>query len=97
MLTRPAYSGAGGEAGVAFHRGVLRGLEESGIDPREAEIVVGTSAGALVFCDTTVRGGSAAYLPFFFAAGFAPDFVVFFETGFLAAAIWGPPLVGLRV
>jgi hypothetical protein len=30
----------------------------------------------------------SAYLPFFFAAGFAPaDFVVFFETGFLAAAI----------
>jgi hypothetical protein len=33
-------------------------------------------------------------LPFFFAAGFAPDFVVFFETGFLAAAMedllsWG--------
>ena len=28
-----------------------------------------------------------AYLPFFFAAGFAPDFVVFFETGFLAAAM----------
>jgi hypothetical protein len=27
-------------------------------------------------------------LPFFFAAGFAPaDFVVFFETGFLAAAM----------
>jgi hypothetical protein len=26
-------------------------------------------------------------LPFFFAAGFAPLFVVFFETGFLAAAM----------
>ncbi len=39
--------GAGGEAGVAFHQGVLRGLQERGIDPREAEIVVGTSAGAL--------------------------------------------------
>ena len=26
-------------------------------------------------------------MPFFFAAGFAPDFVVFFETGFLAAAM----------
>jgi len=40
--------GAGGEAGVAFHRGVLRGLEERGLRPDEAEIVVGTSAGALV-------------------------------------------------
>ena len=28
------------------------------------------------------RGEGKAYLPFFFAAGFAPDFVVFFETGF---------------
>jgi len=33
-------------------------------------------------------------LPFFFTAGFAPDFVVFFETGFLAVAMgnllsWG--------
>src|SRR5690348_906161 len=48
--------GAGGEAGVAFHRGVLRGLEESGIDPRHAEIVVGTSAGALV--GATLRADS---------------------------------------
>ena len=47
----------------------------------------GTSAGARVFCDTTVRVAWRRYLPFFFAAGFAPDFVVFFETGFLAAAI----------
>jgi len=41
--------GAGGMAGVAFHAGVLSGLAEGlGWDPRDAEIVVGTSAGSLI-------------------------------------------------
>lgn len=40
--------GAGGEAGVAFHRGVLRALHDLGLRPQDADIVVGTSAGALV-------------------------------------------------
>ena len=41
--------GAGGAVGHAFHAGVLAALaEETGWDAREAEIVVGTSAGSLV-------------------------------------------------
>lgn len=41
--------GAGGPVGHAFHAGVLHALESSlGWDPREAELVVGTSAGAQV-------------------------------------------------
>ncbi|MFG2001134.1 patatin-like phospholipase family protein [Spirillospora sp. NPDC048911] len=40
--------GAGGEAGVAFHRGVLRALDDLGLRPANAEVVVGTSAGAAV-------------------------------------------------
>ena len=40
--------GAGGTAGEAFHRGVLRALHETGLDPRSAAIVVGTSAGSIV-------------------------------------------------
>jgi NTE family protein len=41
--------GAGGLPGEAFHRGVLRALwDVAGWDARTAEVVVGTSAGALV-------------------------------------------------
>jgi len=40
--------GAGGVTGDAFHRGVLRALLDHGFDARDAEIIVGTSAGAMV-------------------------------------------------
>jgi len=40
--------GAGGVTGDAFHRGVLRALTESGWDARTADVIVGTSAGAMV-------------------------------------------------
>ena len=41
--------GAGGAVGHAFHAGVLAGLaEEIGWDARDAEVVVGTSAGSVV-------------------------------------------------
>ena len=41
--------GAGGAVGHAFHAGVLSALaERTGFDPREAELVVGTSAGSIV-------------------------------------------------
>jgi NTE family protein len=40
--------GAGGRAGVAYHRGVLRALESLGADPRGAAVIVGTSAGSIV-------------------------------------------------
>jgi NTE family protein len=40
--------GAGGVTGDAFHRGVLRALLESGYDARTADVIVGTSAGAMV-------------------------------------------------
>lgn len=41
--------GAGGVAGHAFHAGVLAALEEAtGWDAREADVVVGTSAGSVV-------------------------------------------------
>jgi NTE family protein len=41
--------GGGGIAGYAFHCGVLSALESTtGFDPRTAEIVVGTSAGAII-------------------------------------------------
>ena len=40
--------GAGGTVGLAFHAGVLRALNEAGIDPTDADLIIGTSAGAVV-------------------------------------------------
>ncbi|HZD01414.1 MAG TPA: patatin-like phospholipase family protein [Actinomycetes bacterium] len=40
--------GAGGLAGEAFHRGVLRAMDDLALDPRAADVIVGTSAGAVV-------------------------------------------------
>lgn len=40
--------GGGGAIGTAYHAGVLRALEETGLDPQTAGLVVGTSAGAAV-------------------------------------------------
>ena len=40
--------GAGGTVGIAFHAGVLKAMAEAGLDPAAADLVVGTSAGAIV-------------------------------------------------
>jgi len=41
--------GAGGAVGHAYHAGVLAGIEQAtGWDPRQAELLVGTSAGSIV-------------------------------------------------
>lgn len=40
--------GAGGTLGEAYHRGVVRAMHERGLDPRTAQVVVGTSAGSIV-------------------------------------------------
>jgi NTE family protein len=40
--------GAGGTAGEAFHRGVVRAMDDLGVEARAADVIVGTSAGALV-------------------------------------------------
>jgi NTE family protein len=49
--------GAGGPAGEAFHRGVIRAMDDIGLDPRRADIVVGTSAGSMVAA--SLRRGSS--------------------------------------
>src|SRR5438874_159707 len=52
--------GAGGFGGRAFHAGVLAALEEGlGWDPRDAEVIVGTSAGSQV--GTALRIGISAH------------------------------------
>lgn len=49
--------GAGGLVGAAFHEGVLRALQEATRwDPRDAEVIVGTSAGSHV--GAALRAGS---------------------------------------
>ena len=51
--------GAGGVVGGAFHDGVLRAISDAtGWDPRDAEIIVGTSAGSHV--GAMLRGGRSA-------------------------------------
>jgi NTE family protein len=51
--------GAGGIVGMAYHAGVLRALDEvGGVDPRQASVVIGTSAGAMV--GAQVRLGRSA-------------------------------------
>jgi NTE family protein len=51
--------GAGGVVGHAYHAGVLAALEEAtGWDPREAEVIAGTSAGSVV--GSLLRAGFAA-------------------------------------
>jgi NTE family protein len=51
--------GAGGAVGHAFHAGVLAAVaESSGWDPRDAEVIVGTSAGSVV--GALLRAGASA-------------------------------------
>jgi NTE family protein len=62
MATSPRIGlvlGAGGAVGHAYHGGVLAGLQEAtGWDPRDAEVITGTSAGSVV--GSLLRAGFAA-------------------------------------
>jgi NTE family protein len=40
--------GGGGLVGMGYHAGVLKALQEAGLDPAAADVIVGTSAGAIV-------------------------------------------------
>jgi NTE family protein len=46
--TRALVLGGGGVAGVAWELGILMGLHDMGVDVRDADIIVGTSAGSVV-------------------------------------------------
>lgn len=50
--------GAGGVTGGSFYAGVLAALAEAGWDPAEAELILGTSAGAI--SGTMLRAGVPA-------------------------------------
>lgn len=55
MTTRALVLGGGGIAGIAWELGLLSGWAADGVDVRNAELVVGTSAGSIV--GTLLRGG----------------------------------------
>src|SRR5437588_13026776 len=46
--TRALVLGGGGVAGVAWELGILRGLHDTGVDVRGADVIIGTSAGSVV-------------------------------------------------
>ena len=51
--TRALVLGGGGVAGVAWELGILMGLYDTGVDVREADIIIGTSAGSVVGAQIT--------------------------------------------
>lgn len=55
MASVAVVLGAGGVVGAAYHAGVLTALAESGFDARDADLIVGTSAGSGVAA--TLRAG----------------------------------------
>ncbi|NEM07116.1 patatin-like phospholipase family protein [Geodermatophilus normandii] len=55
-MSRALVLGGGGIAGIAWEVGLLSGLAASGVDLRDADLVVGTSAGSIV--GTLLRTGS---------------------------------------
>jgi NTE family protein len=46
-MKRALVLGGGGIIGVAWESGLLHGLSEAGFDPRQVDVIVGTSAGAI--------------------------------------------------
>ncbi len=47
-MTRGLVLGGGGLIGMGYHAGVLKALAEMGLDPSGADLIVGTSAGAIL-------------------------------------------------
>ncbi|MGV8907612.1 MAG: patatin-like phospholipase family protein [Propionicimonas sp.] len=58
-IRRALVLGSGGATGIAWELGVLAGLSKAGL-PLDADLVVGTSAGAVVAAQLTTRGAPAA-------------------------------------
>ncbi len=54
--TRALVLGGGGVAGVAWELGILLGLHDGGVDMRNANLIIGTSAGSVV--GAQVAGGT---------------------------------------
>jgi NTE family protein len=50
--------GGGGLVGMAWEAGVIKGLRDRGVDLNQADLIVGTSAGAMI--GTAIRSGASA-------------------------------------
>ena len=74
----------GGPTGYAWQIGLLKGLHDRGIELREADLIVGTSAGSRV--GAMLRAGVSAGDLAAFAAGDSPS-----EDGAQFLARLGPP------
>lgn len=59
MGQRGLVLGAGGHAAAAWELGVITGMADAGVDVRDADLIVGTSAGARVGVLTAGRSASA--------------------------------------
>jgi NTE family protein len=66
---RALVLGGGGVAGIAWETGLLAGLADAGVDLRDADLIVGTSAGAVV----AAQVGSGTPLPDLLARQRDPD------------------------
>jgi NTE family protein len=58
-MTRALVLGGGGPLGIGWQAGLLAGLTEAGIAMRDADLVVGTSAGSVVGARLTTGGDLA--------------------------------------
>ena len=65
-MSRALVLGGGGVVGIAWETGFLEGCREEGVELSEAELVIGTSAGAItgarLLCDVSVEQAQQAAL-----------------------------------
>ena len=77
MASRALVLGGGGPVGIGWEIGMIRGLEEEGVDVTDADVIIGTSAGAAVGTQIASGKTPAELLAEQFAQlddGAAPDF-----------------------
>ena len=58
-MSRALVLGGGGPVGIGWQAGLLAGLADSGVMLRQADLVVGTSAGSVVGAQLTSRTAPA--------------------------------------
>lgn len=89
-MTSALVLGAGGTVGLAYHAGVLRALEEvGGFRPDDADLVVGTSAGALVA--GVIRSGRSTEELWLASIGEHPEHQIEQPGASPWAAVWQNP------
>jgi NTE family protein len=102
MVSRALVLGGGGVTGIAWELGMLAGLAEHGVDLRDADLVIGTSAGSVVGALIT----SGADLEALYASQLAPPephrptrigIVTILRWGLAAACSRDSARVGARV